>query len=52
MLPVKKWMEMGKMVLIIRKLSLIHHISLLEIKAGNKYEKILTVANFGGEGEN
>lgn len=47
-LPVKKWMEIGKMVLMIRKLSFIHHSSLLEIKAGNKYDKILTVANSGG----
>lgn len=31
----------------IRKLSFIHHILLLEIKAGNKYDKILTVANSG-----
>lgn len=30
------------------ELSFIHHILPLEIKAGNKYDKILTVANSGG----
>lgn len=48
MLSVKKWMEMEKMVLMIRKLGFIHHILLLKIKARNKYDKILTVANSWG----